>query len=104
MNAINIDDLRLSARRRLPKAIYDYVTGGAYGELTLHRNRTDLDALALNETVMRDVSTLSTVTKMAGDRASIPLALGPVGMAVPTIFTWATGGARMMRTAMPQTP
>ena len=96
MNAINIDDLRLSAHRRLPKAFYDYVAGGAYGELALHRNRTDLDALALNETVMRDVSTLSTVTKMAGNRASIPLALGPVGMAG---ITWPNGEIAAARAA-----
>ena len=96
MNAVNIDDLRRSALRRLPKAVYDYVAGGAYAELTLHRNRADLDALALNETVMRDVSTLSTATTMAGDRASMPLALGPVGMAG---LTWPNGEIAAARAA-----
>ena len=96
MNAVNIDDLRRAARRRLPKAVYDYVAGGAYAELTLDRNRADLDALALNETVMRDVSTLSTATRMLGDRASIPLALGPVGMAG---LTWPSGEIAAARAA-----
>ena len=81
MKAVNIDDLRGTARRRLPRAVYDYIEGGSYKELTLQRNRADLDALILNETVMRDVSSLTTATAMAGDRASIPLAVGPVGMA-----------------------
>ncbi len=88
MPIINIDDLRLVARRRLPRAVFDYVEGGAYSELTLRRNRADLDALALNEHVMRDVSTLSTATTMAGDPASIPLALAPIGMAG---LTWPNG-------------
>ena len=81
MHAVNIDDLRRTAQRRLPKAVYDYVEGGAYDELTLARNRCDLDALELTGTVMHDVADRSTATTMVGDRAVMPLALGPVGMA-----------------------
>ena len=77
---VNIGDLRDRAKRKLPKAVFQYVDGGAYDELTLARNRDDLNALALNEHVMVDVSKLDTAVTMVGDKASMPLAMGPVGM------------------------
>jgi L-lactate dehydrogenase (cytochrome) len=77
---VNIGDLREVARRKLPKAVFQYVDGGAYDELTIRRNRADLDALALNPKVMVDVSHLSTETTLLGERAAIPMAMGPVGM------------------------
>ena len=85
---VNIGDLRERARRKLPKAIFQYVDGGGYDELTLRRNRADLDALALNPRVMVDVSKLKTEVTMVGDRASMPLAMGPVGMCGAT---WPNG-------------
>ena len=85
---VNIEDLRRRAKRKLPKAVFQYVDGGAYDELTLGRNRTDLDALAINEHVMVDVSKLQTGTTMVGDPAAIPLAMGPVGMCG---LTWPNG-------------
>lgn len=88
MKVVSIDDLRRIAKRRLLKAIYDYVAGGAYRELTLARNRADLDALIFRGTTMSDVSTLNTATTPAGDPASMPLALAPVGMAG---ITWPNG-------------
>jgi L-lactate dehydrogenase (cytochrome) len=77
---VRIEDLRRIARRKLPKAVFEYIDGGSYEELTLHRNRADLQRLAVNETVMRDVSALSTTTTMLGEPAAMPLGLGPVGM------------------------
>ena len=77
---VNIGDLRDRAHRKLPKAVFQYVDGGAYDELTLGRNRDDLNALALNEHVMTDVSHLSTETTLVGDKAAMPMAMGPVGM------------------------
>ncbi|QXQ06162.1 alpha-hydroxy-acid oxidizing protein [Sphingosinicellaceae bacterium] len=80
MDAINIDDLRRTAQSRLPKPVYEYVAGGSYRELTLARNRADLDALTFSGTTMNDVSHIKTATSLAGDAASMPLALAPVGM------------------------
>ena len=77
---VNIGDLRTRAKRKLPKAVFQYIDGGAYDELTINRNRADLDALALNEHVMVDVSKLDTATTMIGDKAAMPMALAPVGM------------------------
>jgi L-lactate dehydrogenase (cytochrome) len=78
---VNIADLRARARRRLPKAVFQYIDGGSFDEITLRRNRADLDALALNGHVMNDVSNLTTTTTLLGDKASIPLAVAPAGMA-----------------------
>ena len=77
---VNIEDLRRRAKRKLPKAIFEYLDGGSYDELTLSRNHADLQALALNEHVMVDVSKLSTATTMVGDKASMPMAMAPIGM------------------------
>ena len=43
----NIEDLRVIARKRVPKALFDYVDGGSYDELTLANNRNDLNAIRL---------------------------------------------------------
>ena len=85
---VNIGDLRDRAKRKLPKAVFQYVDGGAYDELTLQRNREDLNALALNEHVMVDVSELSTATTMVGDKAAMPMAMAPIGMCG---ITWPNG-------------
>jgi L-lactate dehydrogenase (cytochrome) len=75
----NIEDLRERARRRLPAVIYAYVENGGYEEETLRRNRTDIESIALVPHVLNDVSERSTATILAGDRATMPVALAPVG-------------------------
>ena len=70
--------------------------GGAYDELTLGRNRADLDTLAINEHVMVDVFKLQTGTTMVGSPAAIPLAMGPVGMCG---LTWPNGEIEAARAA-----
>src|SRR5208283_3456137 len=52
----NIEDLRVLARRRVPKALFEYVDGGSYDELTLRANRADLDAVKLRQRVLIDTS------------------------------------------------
>ncbi len=78
---LSIDDLRALARKRIPRAIFDYAAGGAYGELTLLRNTADLDAMTFRQRVMVDVSNVSLETTLAGSPASMPLAIGPTGLA-----------------------
>ena len=78
---LNIDDLRKLARRRIPKAIFDYAAGGAYDERTLLRNTADLDAMIFRQRVMVDVSNVSLATTLSGTPVSMPLAIGPTGLA-----------------------
>jgi L-lactate dehydrogenase (cytochrome) len=76
-----IQDLRERARRRIPRAIFDYADGGAYAEQTIAANRRDLDALHLRQRVMVDVSQRSLATTLVGQPASLPLAIAPTGLA-----------------------
>jgi len=76
-----VADFREGARRRLPKLLFDYVDGGSYAEATLRRNIADLEALALRQRVMVDVSNRSTAVELFGQKLSMPVVLSPIGMA-----------------------
>ncbi len=78
---LSVNDLRELAKRRIPRAIFDYADGGAYEERTLRRNSADLDALTFRQRVMVDVSNISLATSFLGSAASMPLAIGPTGLA-----------------------
>jgi L-lactate dehydrogenase (cytochrome) len=75
------EDLRACARRRLPRALFDYADGGAGDELTLERNRTDLNRMTFRQRVMVDVSHVSLATTLAGCASELPVAIAPTGMA-----------------------
>ncbi len=77
----NIEDLRRIARRKIPRAIYDYVERGSYDELTLKANRADLDATKLRQRVLIDVSKLSLASSMLGEAVAMPVAIAPTGLA-----------------------
>ena len=77
----NIEDLRRIARRKIPRAIYDYVERGSYDELTLEANRADLDATRLRQRVLIDVSKLSLASTMLGEAVAMPVAIAPTGLA-----------------------
>ena len=74
-------DLERAARRRLPRAIFDYVDGGSYDEVTLRANRADLEALRLRQRVFCEPGTRKQSTTIAGQEARIPVVLGPIGFA-----------------------
>jgi L-lactate dehydrogenase (cytochrome) len=81
MAVINsIADLRALARRRIPRAIFEYADGGSYDELTLARNRDDLQAIEFRQRVMRDLSTLSVASTLVGQPVTMPLAIAPTGL------------------------
>jgi L-lactate dehydrogenase (cytochrome) len=75
-----IEDLRAIARRRIPRAIFEYADHGSYDEVTLARNRADLDALVFRPRVMVDFSQLDITTSLVGETASLPLAIAPTGL------------------------
>jgi len=81
MAVINsIADLRELARRRIPRAIFEYADRGSYDELTLARNRRDLLAIEFRQRVMRDLSTLSVASSLVGQPVTMPLAIAPTGL------------------------
>ena len=75
-----IDDLRELARRRVPRAFFDYADRGSYAEETLHANRADLLALKLRQRVLVDVSERELSTRIIGEPAALPFSLGPIGL------------------------
>jgi L-lactate dehydrogenase (cytochrome) len=75
-----IDDLQALARKRVPRAVYDYANGGAYDELTLRGNRAALDALQFRQRVMIDLSRRSLATTVLGEPWSMPVAIAPTGL------------------------
>ena len=79
-DATCIEDLRLIARRRVPRAFFDYAEAGSYAEETLRANRADLARLKLRQRVLVDVSTRSTATHIVGEPLAVPLVLAPVAM------------------------
>jgi L-lactate dehydrogenase (cytochrome) len=79
-NVTCIEDLRELARRKIPRAFFDYAEAGSYSEQTLRANRRDLEQIKLRQRVMADVSSRDTSTTMLGETVSLPFGLGPVAM------------------------
>jgi L-lactate dehydrogenase (cytochrome) len=91
-----IEDLRSLAKKRVARAIFDYVDCGSYAECTLRANRADLEGLTLRQRVGIDVDRRSTRTTMAGEEAAMPVALAPTGL---TGLNWADGEILAARAA-----
>jgi len=75
------EDYRLLAEKRLPRALFDYIDGGAYQEVTLASNVADFQALEMKQRVMRDVSSIDTSCEILGETWTMPVALAPIGLA-----------------------
>ena len=71
----SIADLRELARKRVPRAIFDYADRGSYDEITFNRNLADLHAIQLRQRVMIDVSKQQLATTVLGEDWTIPLRL-----------------------------
>src|SRR5712691_6255461 len=75
-----IEDLRQTARRKVPRAFFDYAEAGSYSEATLRANREDLERIKLRQRVLIDVSQRDLATTIIGEKVSLPLALAPIGL------------------------
>ena len=91
-----IEDLRELSRKRVARAIFDYVDRGSYSEATLRANRADLESLYLRQRVGIDVDRRSLRTTMLGREVRIPVGLAPVGL---TGLNWADGEILAARAA-----
>ena len=74
-------DFREAARRRLPRFLFDYADGGANNEHTLQRNLTDLAEIALRQRVLQGCAEVDLRTTLFGTPRSLPIMLGPIGIA-----------------------
>jgi L-lactate dehydrogenase (cytochrome) len=77
----HIEELRVLAQRKLPRAVFDFIDRGSYDEVTMKANRADLADIRFRQRVMVDVSESSLSTNILGERASLPIALAPTGLA-----------------------
>lgn len=77
--AASVADLRLIARRRLPRGVFDYIDGGAEDERTLAANSDAFARVTFRPRVLRDVSAVDTSTTLLGRPLPLPLVLSPTG-------------------------
>ena len=75
----SIGDLRALARRRVPRAVFDYVDGAAGSETTLLRSRQAYARVQFQPRVLRDVSDVDLSVTMLGERSALPFAFAPTG-------------------------
>jgi L-lactate dehydrogenase (cytochrome) len=77
--AVNIEDLRRAARRRLPRAVFDYIDGGADGEVTLRGNCRVFDTVAFRPRSAVAIPQVDLRTTVLGTPIAMPLIFAPVG-------------------------
>jgi len=79
LRAWNIRDLRAMAKRRLPRAIFDFFDGAAEDEITLRENRAAFEKVRLLPKVLAGVERVDTSTTLLGGLSKMPVAVGPTG-------------------------
>jgi L-lactate dehydrogenase (cytochrome) len=77
--ALTIEDLRLIAKRRTPRAAFDYTEGAAEAELSLARARQAFKDIEFHPAILRDVSQLGTGWDVLGRRSELPFGIAPTG-------------------------
>lgn len=77
--AASIADLRAIARRRTPRAVFDYADGAADGEQSLGRARQAYSRVEFHPSVLRDVSSVDTGRDILGKRSRLPFVFAPTG-------------------------
>jgi L-lactate dehydrogenase (cytochrome) len=77
--ALTIYDLRTLARRRTPKAAFDYTEGAAEAEISLARARQAFEDIQFNPAILRDVSAVDTSREVLGGPVSLPFGIAPTG-------------------------
>lgn len=96
MNAYSIEDLRQAARRRLPRAVFDFIDGGAEDEVTLRDNRAAFSRRRLLPRVLVDVSNVDPAARILGLPSKLPIVVAPTGAVG---FGWRGGDLAVARAA-----
>ena len=79
--ALNFDDLRAIAKRKLPKIVFDFVEGGVEDETCLARNRSAFQDYRLLPRYLVDVSKRDQSVSLFGRRYNSPFGISPMGLA-----------------------
>src|SRR6185503_15956557 len=78
-HVVNIADLRLAARKRLPRAVFDYIDGGADDEVTLANNVRVFDTITFRPRCAVAIPSCDLRTTVLGMTLQLPFVLAPVG-------------------------
>ena len=76
----NIEDLRILAKKRVPRMFYDYADSGSWTEGTYRANEADFQTIKLRQRVAVNMENRTTATKMVGVDVKMPVAIAPVGL------------------------
>jgi len=76
----NIEDLRVLAKRRMPRMFYDYTDCGSWTESTYRANESDFQGIKLRQRVAVNMEGRSTATTMVGTDVAMPVAIAPTGL------------------------
>jgi L-lactate dehydrogenase (cytochrome) len=77
--ALTIEDLRRVAKRRTPRAAFDYTDGAADDEVSLRRARQAFEDVEFHPSILRDVSSTDTSREVLGVRTALPFGIAPTG-------------------------
>ncbi len=75
-----IEDLRVLAKKRVPRMFYDYADSGSWTEGTYRANEADFQAIKFRQRVAINMEHRTTRTKMVGHEVSMPVAIAPTGL------------------------
>ena len=76
----NIEDLRVLAKKRVPRMFYDYADSGSWTESTYRANESDFQRIKLRQRVAVNMENRSTATTMVGVDVQMPVAIAPTGL------------------------
>ncbi len=76
----NIEDLRVLAKKRVPRMFYDYADSGSWTESTYRANAADFQTIKLRQRVAVNMENRSTASKMIGVDVKMPVCIAPVGL------------------------
>lgn len=77
--ALTIADLRVIAKRRTPKAAFDYTDGAAEGELSLARARQAFQDIEFHPDILRPAAEVDMSTEILGGPSALPFGIAPTG-------------------------
>lgn len=92
----NVEDLRQSARRRLPRGIFEYIDLGTEDGVALAENRAGFDRLRLTTKFMVDLTERDMSTSIFGETSALPFGIGPTAVAG---LLWHQGELALARAA-----
>jgi L-lactate dehydrogenase (cytochrome) len=76
----NVEDLRILAKKRVPRMFYDYADSGSWTESTYRANESDFQKIKLRQRILVNMEHRSTVTTMIGQHVAMPVAIAPTGL------------------------